>query len=40
LVAKAKRNTVVITAIAREIGAFRWAIACEVEPAPITLQTT
>jgi hypothetical protein len=40
LAAKGKRNTVVITAIAREIAAFLWAIAREVEPAPITLQTT
>ena len=29
LAAKGKRNTVVITAIAREIAAFRWAIARE-----------
>jgi hypothetical protein len=27
-----KRNTVAITAIAREIAAFLWAIAREVEP--------
>jgi transposase len=35
LVAKGKRNTVAITAIAREIAAFLWAIAHEVEPAPV-----
>ncbi len=40
LAAKGKRNTVVIIAIAREIGALCWAIAREVEPAPIKLQTT
>lgn len=32
LVAKGKRNAVAITAIAREIAAFLWAIAREVEP--------
>ena len=32
LVAKGKRNTVAITAIAREIAAFLWAIARAVEP--------
>ncbi len=40
LAAKGTLNTVVITAIAREIGALCWAIAPEVEPVPITLQTT
>jgi transposase len=40
LTAKGKRNTVVVTAIAREIAAFLWAIAREVKPAPITLLKT
>jgi hypothetical protein len=40
LTAKGKRNTVVITAIAREIAAFLWAIAGQVEPAPVKLQKT
>ena len=35
LVAKGKRNTVATTAIAREIAAFLWAIAREVEPTSI-----
>jgi hypothetical protein len=35
LVARGKRNTVAITAIAREIAAFLWAIAHEVEPAAV-----
>jgi len=35
LVAKGKRNAVAITAIAREIAAFLWAIAREVDPALI-----
>jgi transposase len=35
LIAKGKRNTVVITAIAREIAAFLWAIAREVERASV-----
>lgn len=34
LVAKGKKPTVVITAIAREMAAFLWAIAAHVEPAP------
>jgi transposase len=38
--AKGKRNTVVITAITREIAAFLWAIAREVEPASVTPQKT
>ena len=36
LTAKGKRNTVVITAIAREIAAFLWAITREVEPASVS----
>ena len=32
LLAKGKRNTVVVVAIAREIAAFLWAIARVVEP--------
>jgi transposase len=32
LMAKGKRTTIVVTAIAREIGAFLWAIARKVEP--------
>ena len=36
LVAKGKKPTVVITAIAREMAAFLWAIAAHVEPAPAT----
>lgn len=35
LTAKGKRNTVVVTAIAREIAAFLWAIARQIEPAPL-----
>jgi transposase len=35
LTAKGKRNTVVVIAIAREIAAFLWAIAREIEPAPV-----
>ncbi len=35
LTAKGKRNTIVIAAIAREIAAFLWAIACHVEPGPM-----
>jgi transposase len=35
LTAKGKRNTVVVVAIAREIAAFLWAIAREIEPAPV-----
>jgi len=34
LTAKGKKPTVAITAIAREIAAFLWAIACHVEPSP------
>ncbi|HME26547.1 MAG TPA: IS110 family transposase, partial [Acetobacteraceae bacterium] len=34
LMAKGKRNTVVIVAIARELAAFLWAIARHVEPRP------
>jgi transposase len=33
LMAKGKRNTVVVVAIAREIAAFLWAIARHVDPA-------
>jgi transposase len=40
LTAKGKRNTVAITAIAREIAAFLWAIAREVEPASGMPQRT
>jgi hypothetical protein len=32
MTAKGKRNTVVVVAIAREIAAFLWAIAHQVEP--------
>jgi len=32
--AKGKRNTVVVTAIAREIAAFLWAIARHIAPLP------
>jgi transposase len=35
LLAKGKRNTVVVVAIAREIAAFLWAIARHVEPRPL-----
>ena len=35
LLAKGKRNTVVVVAIAREIAAFLWAIARQVEPRPL-----
>jgi hypothetical protein len=35
LMAKGKRKTVAVTAIAREIAAFLWAIAREVEPMPV-----
>ena len=35
LTAKGKRNTVVVTAIAREIAAFLWAIARQVDPIPL-----
>lgn len=38
LTAKGKRPTVAITAVAREIGAFLWAIARHVEPLPARLQ--
>jgi len=34
LMAKGKRNTVVVTAVAREIAAFLWAIAQQVAPSP------
>ncbi len=34
LMAKGKRNTVVVVAIAREIAAFLWAIACYIDPLP------
>ena len=34
LIAKGKRNTVVVTAIAREVAAFLWAIAHQVDPMP------
>jgi len=34
--AKGKRNTVVVAAIAREIAAFLWAIARHVEPTPLS----
>jgi transposase len=37
LMAKGKRNTVAVTAIAREIAAFLWAIAREVEPMPTSM---
>jgi transposase len=40
LTAKGKRNTVAITAIAREIAAFLWAIAREVEPASVIPHRT
>jgi hypothetical protein len=30
----------VVTAIAREIAAFLWAIARQIEPAPVSLQKT
>jgi transposase len=36
LLAKGKRNTVVVVAIAREIAAFLWAIAQLIEPRPLT----
>ena len=36
LMAKGKRNTVVVAAIAREIAAFLWAIARHVEPMPLS----
>src|ERR1700742_925989 len=35
LLAKGKRNTVVVVAIAREIAAFLWAIARLIEPRPL-----
>jgi transposase len=35
LTAKGKRNTVVVTAIAREIAAFLWSIARHVDPLPL-----
>jgi transposase len=35
LLARGKRNTIVVAAIAREIAAFLWAIARHVEPAPV-----
>jgi transposase len=35
LSAKGKRNTVVVVAIARELAAFLWAIAREVDPRPL-----
>ena len=35
LLAKGKRNTVVVVAIAREIAAFLWAIARLIEPCPL-----
>lgn len=35
LIANGKRNTVAVTAVAREIAAFLWAIAREVEPMPL-----
>ena len=35
LLAKGKRNTVVVVAIAREIAAFLWAIARQIEPRPL-----
>ncbi len=34
MTAKGKRNTIVVVAIAREIAAFLWAIAHQVEPRP------
>jgi transposase len=39
LMAKGKRNTVVIVAIARELAAFLWAIAHHVEPLPLMAKT-
>ncbi len=39
LIAKGKRNTVVIVAIARELAAFLWAVAHHVEPLPLTTKT-
>jgi transposase len=35
LTAKGKRNTVAVTAVAREIAAFLWAIARHVDPMPL-----
>jgi transposase len=35
LIASGKRQTVVTTAIAREMAAFLWAIGREVEPSPV-----
>lgn len=35
LMAKGKRNTVVVVAIAREIAAFLWAIARHIDPLPL-----
>jgi hypothetical protein len=37
--AKGKRNTVVVVAIAREIAAFLWAIAHHIAPPPPSPQT-
>lgn len=39
LMAKGKRNTVVVVAIAREIAAFLWAIAHHIAPPPPSPQT-
>jgi hypothetical protein len=36
LMAKGKRNTVGVAAVAREIAAFLWAIARHVEPMPLS----
>jgi transposase len=36
LLAKGKRNTIVVVAIAREIAAFLWAIARLIEPRPLS----
>ncbi|HSZ94616.1 MAG TPA: hypothetical protein VK822_35135, partial [Acetobacteraceae bacterium] len=35
LLAKGKRNTLVVVAIAREIAAFLWAIVRLIEPRPL-----
>ncbi len=40
LVAKGKRTTIVVTAVARELAAFLWDIARHVEPIPMRPATT
>ena len=38
LMARGKRSSVAITAVARELVGFMWAIATEVTPAPLVAE--